>query len=109
MWASRKRPLPTTIASGLSTICACRAVGNDSGMRHVDKGMTEQQVLALVGPPTVTGKPSAICARNRNSVREMLYGTKWVWFGGLFEGPFVESAYVCLDASAKVVETGTID
>jgi hypothetical protein len=104
----RSRLLAVAAATVMG-LCSCRAVSDDSGMRHVDKGMTEQQVLALVGPPTVTGKPSAMCARNRDSVREMLYGTKWVWLGGLFEGPFVESAYVCLDASAKVVETGTID
>ena len=62
-----------------------------------------------MGPPSKTGKPSFICARHRDSVREMLYHSKTVWLGGLFEGPVIDSAYVCLDPSSKVVETGLIN
>ena len=106
----RSRLLGVTVGTVIG-FCACTVVGEDAGTKlmHVEKGMTEQQVLGLVGPPAETSKKSTVCAEHGDGARAMFYGTKAVWFGGLFEGPFVESSYVCLDASSKVVGTGLID
>jgi hypothetical protein len=106
----RSRLLAATVGTVIG-VCACTVVGEDTGTKlmNVEKGMTEQHVLGLVGPPAETSKTSTVCAEHGDRARVMLYGTKAVWFGGLFEGPFVESSYVCLDASSKVVGIGLID
>lgn len=90
---------------------ACRVVGEDTRTKlvAVEEGMTEQQVLRLLGPPTKTGKPSSLCAHAQDSVRELLYQTRAVWFGGLLTGPAFDDSVVCLDAASKVVGTGVID
>ena len=93
---------------------ACTLAGEETKLRvllDVKEGMTEQQLLSILGPPTETRQPSPDCGVNNHpgTARELLYHARWVILGGLLNGPVSQSSYVCLDTSGTVVEVGMID
>lgn len=51
----------------------------------IEPGMTEKQAIAAAGAPSRTSKASELLCGEESGVRELLYDTTTVYFGGLKE------------------------
>lgn len=90
-------------------LVACGAPKDDRALKAMsaERGMTEQQVLALAGQPSRIEKAD-FCQRD-GGVREMVYERVLVDRLGLFSDQVVGGTVICLDGSGVVVSTHLID